>query len=84
MSKSTQLALPTYRTVAGILEKKNGSGMRLVGWTVARTVLIAPPFALIGVPWKKALLGAALSSTLISVLTLVRIHNASFKARRSR
>lgn len=65
--------LPTYRTVADFLEKKNGSGLRLLGWTIARTALIAPPFILIGIPPKKAFLGAVLASCLISSLTLLRI-----------
>lgn len=69
-------SLPTYRTAADVLEKKNGSGIRLAGWTVARTFLIFPPFLLIGVPWKKALLGAAGASLLISFFTLIRISNA--------
>lgn len=69
-------ALPTYRTAADVLEKKNGSGLRLVGWTVARTVMIAPPMMLVGVPWKKAVLGAFAASIFISMFTVLRIYNA--------
>ena len=69
-------SLPTYHTVADVLEKKNGSGLRLAGWTVARTLMIAPPFMLVGVPAKKAFAGAALSSLLISLFTLIRIDDA--------
>ncbi len=29
------------------------------GWTVARTLMIAPPFLLVGVPWKQAFGGIA-------------------------
>lgn len=71
-----QASLPTYHTAADVLEKKNGSGLRLFGWTIARTIMIAPPFIVVGVPWKKALLGAGLASALISIFTLVRISNA--------
>jgi hypothetical protein len=70
-------SLPTYHTVADVLEKKNGSGLRLAGWTVARTLMIAPPFLLVGVPWKQAFGGAAISSALISLFTLIRISDAA-------
>jgi hypothetical protein len=73
-------ALPTYKTVADYLEKKNGSGIRLFGWTIARSFLIAPPMMLVGVPPKKAFLGAFLASGLISLFTLMRISNAADQA----
>lgn len=69
-------ALPTYATVADLLEKKNGSGLRLAGWTVARMLMIAPPLLVVGVPAKQAFAGAALSSILISLFTLERIKHA--------
>ncbi len=74
----SKAALPTYGTVADVLEKKNGSGWRLFGWTLARTILIAPPVMLAGVPAKQAFLGAAFASGLISIFTLLRIYNAGF------
>lgn len=74
-------SLPTYQTIADFLEKKNGSGVRLAAWTVARTLLIAPPMMAVGVPAKKAFLGAGLASAMISVFTLLRIYNAEFEAR---
>lgn len=70
-------ALPTYKTTAAILERKKGSGLALVGWTVARTLLIAPPMMLFGIPAWQAFAGAAASSVLISLFTLLRIFNAS-------
>lgn len=73
-------ALPTYKTVANFLEKKNGSGIRLFGWTIARSFLIAPPMMVVGVPPKKAFLGAFLASGLISLFTLLRIQSASEQA----
>ena len=73
-------SLPTYQTVAAVLERKNGSGLRLAGWTIARTMLIAPPMIAVGVPPKKAFIGAALGSGLISIFTLLRIYNASFES----
>jgi hypothetical protein len=69
-------ALPTYRTVAGVLERDKGAGWALVGWTVARTALIAPPMMIVGVDPKKAIAGAAFASGLISIFTLLRIFNA--------
>jgi hypothetical protein len=70
-----QANLPTYRTAAAVLERKTGSGLKLAGWTVARTILIAPPMQLVGVPAKQAWLGAGLASGLISMLTLLRVFN---------
>ena len=74
-------SLPTYHTVADALEKQNGAGVRLAGWTIARTLLIAPPMMVVGVEPKRAFLGAFLGSALISVFTLLRIYNAGFEAR---
>ena len=71
-----QPKLPTYRTVAGILENEKGSGMALVGWTALRTLLIAPPMLFVGVPAKQAFVGSALASMFISTLTLLRIFDA--------
>jgi hypothetical protein len=68
--------LPTYLSAAETLERKNGSGLRLAGWTVARTIMIGPPMMMVGVPAKQAFVGAAIASTLISVFTLMRIFNA--------
>ena len=65
--------LPTYRTIADVLEKKNGSGVRLVGWTLARTLLIAVPMLAVGVPRDKALKGSLLASAAISALTIFRL-----------
>lgn len=70
-------ALPTYATVADVLEKKNGSGLRLLAWTIARIAMIAPPMMIVGVPTALALRGAALSSGLISLFTMIRIENAA-------
>lgn len=75
-------ALPTYATIADVLERKNGSGVRLLGWTVARTILIAPWFRLVGVSWKKAFQGAAVASAAISVFTLLRIASAEYEINR--
>lgn len=75
-------ALPTYSTIADVLEKKNGSGIRLAGWTVARTALIAPFMMIVGVPAKKAFAGAAIASAAISIFTLIRIYNAEYEVSR--
>jgi hypothetical protein len=69
-------ALPTYRTAARVLEQDKGSGVRLIGWTVARTLLIAPPMMVVGIPAKQAFAGAAIASGLISIFTLLRIFDA--------
>lgn len=70
--------LPTYATVADVLEKKNGSGIRLLGWTIARAVLIAVPVKVVGrTRWDQALAGGAAASVAISILTLLRIGKAA-------
>lgn len=72
-----QLArLPTYKTAAEVLERDKGAGVRLLGWTVARTILIGPPMMLVGVPAKQAFLGAGLASSMISLFTLLRLFDA--------
>lgn len=73
-------ALPTYATIADVLEKKNGSGLRLLWWSIARAVLIAVPFKLVAyrrVSWGDAFLGGAAASAAISGLTILRIRKAA-------
>lgn len=76
MPERETASLPTYRTAARVLEQDKGSGARLIGWTVARTILIAPPMMLVGVPARQAFIGAGLASILISTFTLLRIFDA--------
>ena len=68
--------LPTYQTSAAALEGVTGSGIKLAAWTVARTIMIAPPMLVVGVPAKQAWGGAALASGLISLFTVLRIYNS--------
>ncbi len=72
----SEARLPTYRTAASVLERDKGSGIRLLGWTVARTILIGPPMMAVGIPAKQAFAGAALASGLISLFTLLRLFDA--------
>lgn len=74
---ASDTALPTYKTSAALLERKKGSGIALVGWTVARTLMIAPPMMLFGVPAWQAWAGATAASVLISLFTVLRIFNAN-------
>lgn len=69
-------ALPTYQTAARVLEHDKGSGWKLAGYTLARTLMIAPPMMLIGVEPKKAFIGATLASGLMSVFVLLRMYDA--------
>jgi hypothetical protein len=71
-----QAALPTYRTAARVLEGEKGSGLKLAGWTIARTFMIAPPMMVFGVPTKQAFAGATFASGLISLFTMLRIFDA--------
>jgi hypothetical protein len=73
MAKAT---LPSYSTAAQVLEGHNGAGLRLVGWTVARTLMIAPPMMVVGVPTKQAFIGAMLASALMSTFVVLRIFDA--------
>ena len=82
-ARPTPASLPTYQTVAALLEHQNGSGVRLALWTVARTMLIAPPMMAVGVSPKKAFAGAGLASGLISIFTILRIYNAQFMEKQS-
>lgn len=75
--------LPTYRTIADVLEKKNGSGIRLVGWTLARSILIGVPMLLVKVEPKKALAGSLLGSAFISLFALIRLFNAEYEINRA-
>lgn len=68
--------LPTYKTAAQVLERDKGSGIRLAGWTVARTILIAPAYMIVGCSAKQAFAGAAIASLFISGLTLIRVFDA--------
>jgi len=73
-----QSPIPTYRTAADVLSRKTGSGIRMIGWTVARTLLIAPPILLF-VPsnyHRRVWWGAVASSALISLFAMLRIFNA--------
>lgn len=77
--------LPTYKSVAALLERKTGSGLKLFGWTVARTILIAPPMWAAGraldgrvdgftaISWRQAFIGAGIASALISSLAVLRV-----------
>lgn len=76
MSTSNRSRIPTYATAADVLSRKTGSGAKMVGWTLARTLLIAPPMMLWGVPAKQAWLGATTASVLISTFAILRIFNA--------
>jgi hypothetical protein len=73
MSRSS---IPTYATAADVLSRKTGSGAKMVGWTILRTLMIAPPMMIVGVPAKQAWLGASLSSALISTFAIMRIFDA--------
>jgi len=76
-------SLPTYKTIAEVLEKKTGSGWKLVGWTLARTIMIAPPMMLVGVPAKKAFAGAAVASVGISLFAMLRIYSHEYSLSRA-
>lgn len=72
-------SIPTYKTAANVLSKQTGSGIKMVGWTLARTLLIAPPILLVtdSSQHRRVWIGAGLSSLLISTFALLRIYNAS-------
>lgn len=80
LEKATgKASLPTYATIADVLEKRTGSGIKLVGWTAARAVLIGVPMLLVKVEPKKALAGSLLASGMISLLALFRIWNTNYE-----
>lgn len=63
--------LPTYQNAAALLERRNGAGWRLVGWTLARSALIATGVTIAGVEPKKALAGGLVASGLITLLAVL-------------
>jgi hypothetical protein len=71
-------SMPTYLSAAETLERKTGSGLKLVGWSVLRMLLIAPPILLITPKemHRRVWIGAAMSTALISILAMLRIFNA--------
>lgn len=69
-------ALPTYQTAARVLEGHNGSGARLVGYTVARTLMIAPFMMIGGMPAKQAFFWSFMASSTMSIFVLLRIFDA--------
>jgi hypothetical protein len=75
-------SLPTYHTIADVLEKRTGSGIKLLGWTAARSVLIAPFMMVVKVPAKQAIGGSLLASCAISLFALIRIYNAEYELER--
>ena len=81
-----QASIPTYLSAARFLERKNGSGLKLLGWTAARTLMIAPPMMLVGVTAKRAFAGAAIASVLISIFAVLRLYDSGGlgRARRRR
>ena len=68
-----QTALPTYLNAAGVLEKRNGSGVRLIGYTVMRAMIMGPIVMITGVPARQAFFAAGLTSVLMSTFVLLRI-----------
>lgn len=76
---SGKASLPTYHTIADVLEKRTGAGIKLVGWTAARAVLIGVPMLLVKVEPKKAIAGSLLASGFISLFALVRIWNTGYE-----
>ena len=73
-------ATPTYRTVADVLEKQNGSGLGLCWWTFARMGMIFPGLLLTGIQWRRALVGAGIASATISLFTLYRVKSVAEKS----
>lgn len=72
--------LPTYRTCAAVLERKNDSGLALAGWTVARAALVMPGFLLVGNDLKRSVVGSLIVSSAMSALVLFRVFNAKYDA----
>ncbi len=76
MPQALEPAIPTYKAAAALLERSTGSGIKMAGWTVARTLLIAPPMMVVGVAPRTAFLGAGLASIMITGFAILKIYNA--------
>lgn len=75
-------SLPSSDAASAFLEGAPGGGFALVTSTALRSVLIAPGLIAVGIPWKKALLGALVSS--ISITTFILIYMSAKKANQRR
>lgn len=82
-TSSGQPSLPTYKTIAEVLERRTGSGIKLVGWTFARATLIVFPMLAVKVEPKKAIAGSLLASGAISMLALLRVFNAEYETQKA-
>ena len=62
--------LPTYATSAALLERQNGAGWRLLGWTGLRAALISVPMLAVGVDARRAARGSLLASSIITAVAV--------------
>jgi hypothetical protein len=63
--------LPSSASAKAFLAGEPGGAGKLLLSTGLRSLLIAPGLFLVGIPWKKALLGAAISSLTISTFIII-------------
>ena len=68
--------LPTYTNAAALLERRNGAGLRLAGWTLARSVLIAAGVMVVGVKPQRALAGGLVASVLVTAMAVCVLKGA--------
>jgi len=63
---------PTYKTARRIVNGDLTAPAEFIGWTTLRALLIMPGYALVGLRGKPLIVGALLSSTMISTFALYR------------
>jgi hypothetical protein len=68
---------PTYQAARNVLDGEPQAPIEFVGWTLLRSVLIMPGFAIAGARGKNLVIGALLASTTISFFALLRSYAAT-------
>lgn len=72
VSPHERVAAPTYTTAMRIVTGDLTAPVEMVGWTVLRSLLIAPGLALAGVRGKQLIFGALAASSMVSLFALWR------------
>lgn len=72
VSEHERTSAPTYNTAHRIVQGDATAPVELIGWTVLRSLIIAPGLALAGVRGNKLLWGTVAGSTMVSLFALWR------------
>lgn len=68
---------PTYQSARAVLNGEPQAPVELIGWTLLRSILIMPGFALVGARGKTLVFGSIAASATISLFALLRMYAAT-------